>query len=188
MGGIWLMAGLWLFGADPSYPAPAESSNIQTASIVRDTLSEARVRPVRIEARNDMGKRFRLIEVVYMVNRAQVLRVTAGPKEEVDLTTRAVDVPLGAGQNTLTVVMIFQGRGSGLFTYFDNYRFRTVASYPFYLERSEAQPVIKVQARERPGFFVPVEKKPLLDISAPHGQGVTPMTGVTHGTEVTVSK
>src|SRR5688500_8333367 len=121
MGGMWFLAGMWLFGADPSYPAPEESSNIQPASIVRQAAPDARVRPVRIEARNEMGRRFRLVEVVYLVNRAQVLRVTAGPKEEVDLWSRTLDVPLGFGENSLTVVMTFQGRSSGLFTYLDNY-------------------------------------------------------------------
>jgi hypothetical protein len=190
MGGIWLLAGMWLLGADPSYPAPApvEPANIQPASIIRESMPEARFQPLRIDARNEMGRRFRLVEVVYMVNRLQVLKVTAGPNEEVDLSLRAPSVPLAGGEHTLTVVMTFQGRGVGLFTYLDNYRFRTVASYAFYLERSDQPPVIKVLARERPGFFVSMEKKPMLEISAPFGQGVTPMTGVNHGTEVSVSK
>ena len=46
----------------------------------------------------------------------------------------------------------------------------------------------QVVARERGGMMVPLEKRPSMEIVSAPGFGVTPMAGVTHGTEVTVVK
>ena len=142
--------------------------------------------PVRIEARSQMGKRFRLTDAFLVVDGIQVSHFQAQPKQELDLTTRALNVHLDGGQHTLTVILVYQGRSAGLFSYLDQYRFRAVTNYPFYLEKAVGQPVIRILGRERPGANVPLEKKPTVDISSPLGSGITPMSGVTHGTEVTV--
>ena len=161
-------------------------ANFQETSVKRAQSSPDGIPPVRIEGRSLMGKRFRLIDAFFLVDGIQVAHLSAPARQELELAGRAVEVPLLRGQHTLTVVMVYQGRSVGLFSYMDSYRFRAVASYPFYLEKAEGTPVIKVLARERPGAFVALEKKPMVDISAPFGFGVTPMTGVNHGTQVTV--
>jgi len=162
-------------------------TNFQETSVQRPPSSPDSIPPVRLESRSLMGKRFRLIDAVFLVDGIQIAHLTAAPKQELDLASRALEVALLRGQHTLTVVLVYQGRSVGLFSYMDSYRFRAVASYPFYLEKPvEGTPVIHVLARERPGALVALEKKPMVDISAPFGFGVTPMTGVNHGTQVTV--
>jgi hypothetical protein len=194
MGGISFAAVLaaLLLGGGGGSSAPFEglvdgAANFQETSVKRAQPSPDAIPPVRIASRSLMGKRFRLVDAFFMIDGIQVAHLTAPGKQELDLAGRALDVLLLRGQHTLTVVLVYQGRSVGLFSYMDSYRFRAVASYPFYLEKPpEGTPVINVLARERPGAFVPLEKKPMVDISAPFGFGVTPMTGVNHGTQVTV--
>ncbi len=183
MASIGLLA--WVLLAGPFDGLPHPGSNVREAS-VRPAPPRDEIEPVRIEARSEMGKRFRLVDAFFMLDGAQFAHLKASGKAELDIAARAMDVRLGRGLHSLTVVLVYQGRSVGLFSYLDNYRFRAVASYAFYLEKAEGKPVIKIVARERAGATVPLEKKPTLDISAPVGLGVTPMSGVTHGTEVTV--
>jgi hypothetical protein len=187
MGGIWLLAGMWLLGGGP-FDGLEDPGAVQQTSTRREQPSTDGIRPVRVEARNQMGKRFRLIDAVFLVDGVQLAHLTAPARGELDISARALEIAMPRGQHALTVVLTYQGRSVGLFSYLDNYRFRTVSTYSFYLERAEGQPVIKILARERPGFFVAIENKPMLEISAPFGFGVTPMAGVNHGTEVTVIK
>ena len=187
MGGILIVGvAALLLGGGPFDGLQDGPSNFQEASVKRQLPGPEDIDPVRIEARSLMGKSFRLIEAVYVMDGIQIQRLTSPPKGEVDLSARALEVRMNRGQHSLTVVLVYQGRSTGLFSYLDSYRFRAVASYPFYLEKAESRGTIKVLARERPGALVPMEKKPMVDISAPFGFGVTPMTGVNHGTEVTV--
>jgi hypothetical protein len=191
MGGLVtaVIAGAWLAaGGGPFDGLEDGPSNFQETSVKREPPRSEDIDPVRIESRSLMGKRFRLVDAVFVMDGIQIFHLTAPPKGELDLAARALEVRMNRGQHSLTVVLTYQGRSTGFFSYLDSYRFRAVASYPFYLEKVEAdgRPLIRVLARERPGALVPIEKKPMLDISAPFGFGVTPMTGVNHGTEVTV--
>ena len=186
MAGVGLIVGVLLLAPGPldgleSAPATVQQTSARSVRPVPDAIA-----PVRIEVRSQMGKRFRLTDAFLVVDGIQVSHFQAQPKRELDLTTRALDVHLDGGQHKLTVILVYQGRSAGLFSYLDQYRFRAVANYPFYLEKAEGQPVIRILGRERPGANVPLEKKPTVDISSPLGSGVTPMSGVTHGTDVTV--
>ena len=187
MGGIWLLAGMWLVGGDPFQVLEDRANIQQTSSTVQRPTSQG-IPPVRVEARSEMGKRFRLVEAIYLLDGAQIAHLKAPPNQELNIAAQALEIAMPGGQHALTVVLVYRGRNVGLFSYLENFRFRTVATYAFYLEKAEGRPSIKVLARERPGFFVAVENKPMLEISAPFGFGVTPMAGVSHGTEVTVVK
>ena len=190
MGGIWLLAGMWVLGDDP-FEGLKDPSNIQQTSVVQPRSKPPPrldgVRPVRVETRNQMGKRFRLISAVFLMDGVQILNLRPPPTGARD-RHRALEITMPRGQHALTVILTYQGRSVGLFSYIDNYKFRSVATYQFYLEPADGQPLINIVARERPGMFVAVENKPMVEISAPFGLGVTPMTGVSHGTEVSVSK
>jgi hypothetical protein len=189
MGGLSFiagLAGLLVAGGGPFDGLEDGPTNFRETSVKREQPSPDSIAPVRIESRSLMGKRFRLIDAYFIIDGIQIAHLSAPPKQELDLSARRLEVTMRGGQHVLTVVLVHQGRGGGLFSYMDSYKFRAVASYPFYLEKAEGQPVIRVLARERPGALVPIEKKPMVDISAPFGFGVTPMTGVNHGTQVTV--
>jgi hypothetical protein len=184
MGAIGLLAWV-LLGGGPFDGLEDPASGVQEASVRRPPPPDT-IPPVRIEARSEMGKRFRLIDAVFMLDGTQIAQMKASDKQAVDLAARALEVRLGRGLHSLTVILVYQGRSVGLFSYLDKYRFRAVASYAFYLEKADGQPLIRILARERAGATVPLEKKPMVEIAAPHGLGVTPMSGVNHGTEVTV--
>lgn len=186
MAGISLILGLLLFAQGPLDAPPPAPVTVQKTSTTSVVPTPDAIPPVRIETRSQMGKRFRLTDAILVIDGIQVSHFQAQPKLELDLTTRALDVYLDGGQHTLTVILVYQGRSAGLFSYLDQYRFRAVTSYPFYLEKAVGQPVIRILGRERPGANVPLEKKPTVDISSTLGSGITPMKGVTHGTEVTV--
>jgi hypothetical protein len=192
-GAIWLLAGMWLLGDDPfaglGDPSSSTQPNLQQTSVTQPGVPKrTQLRPVRVEARNEMGKRFRLVSAVFVMDGIQIANLTAPANQPLDIASKALEVTMNGGQHALTVILTYRGQSVGLFSYLDNYRFRSVATYQFYLEPSEGQPIIKVLARERPGMFVSLENKPMLDISAPFGFGVTPMSGVNHGTEVSVSR
>jgi hypothetical protein len=151
-----------------------------------DTRVLEAVVPVRLIARNMMGRRFRLVEARFVLGGTEVARLNARPGEEVDLSAPLMVVPLHRGEHALTATLVFQGRKVGFFSYLNNYRYRVESTYSFYLEQTEKQPIIEVVAREQGGVMVPLERRPILEIASPLSAGVTPMGGVNHGTQVTV--
>jgi hypothetical protein len=152
----------------------------------RDARLLQMVTPVRLVARNMMGRRFRLVEARFVLGGTEVARLSAPAGKEVDLSAPVMVVPLHRGEHALTATLVFQGRNVGFFSYLNNYRYRVESTYSFYLEQTEKQPIIEVVAREQGGVTVPLERRPTLEISSPMSAGVTPMGGVNHGTQVTV--
>ncbi len=169
--------------------AKVPASQVEAAAKGGTFRREARfievVVPVRLVARNQMGRRFRLVEARFVLGGTEVARLTAKPGEEVDLNAPVMVVPLRRGEHALTATLVFQGRNVGPFSYLDNYRYRVETTYSFYVEQTHRQPIIELVAHEQGGMMVPLERRPTLEIYSAEGSGVTPMTGVTHGTRVT---
>ena len=175
---------------EPAPEASKVSASLVETPKAKASKPEARlvevVVPVRMIARNQMGRRFRLVEARFVLGGNEVARLSAAPGQEVDLSSPFMVVPLRRGEHALTATLVFQGRNVGPFSYLGNYRYRVESTYSFYLERTDRQPIIEVVAREQGGLMTPLERRPTLEISATNAAGVTPMIGVTHGTEVTV--
>jgi hypothetical protein len=166
-------------------PASKVETPRAAASKLEPRLVEV-VIPVRVVARNQMGRRFRLVEARFVLGGTEIGKVTAPAGQEADLYSPVMVLPLRRGEHALTVNLVFQGRNVGPFSYLGNYRYNVESTYSFYLEHTTRQPIIEVVAREQGGMLTPLERRPTLDIISNVGSGVTPMTGVTHGTEVTV--
>jgi hypothetical protein len=166
-------------------PASKVETPRAAASRVEPRLVEV-VMPVRVVARNQMGRRFRLLEARFVLGGTEIGRVTAPAGQEADLYAPVMVLPLRRGEHALTVSLVFQGRNVGPFSYLGNYRYKVETTYAFYLEHTTQPPIIEVVAREQGGMLTPLERRPALDIFANAGSGVTPMNGVSHGTAVTV--
>jgi hypothetical protein len=164
----------------------AQIEGVRPRSAQPDTQVLEAVVPVRLVARNMMGRRFRLVEARFVLGGTELARLSAPAGQEVDLSAPLMVLPLRRGEHALTITLVFQGRKVGFFSYLNNYRYRVESTYSFYLEQTEQQPVIEVVAREQGGVMVPLERRPTLEISAALSAGVTPMGGVNHGTQVTV--
>jgi hypothetical protein len=129
--------------------------------------------PARVAVSNQMGKRFKLVEATLMMDGVQVAHREAAPGQELDKAFQAYEGAIMPGEHILTVELVYEGRNLGPFTYLDNYRFRVDTSYPFTAAAS-APASLNVVARERPGGNVPIEQKPMVDITPAAGSGASP--------------
>jgi hypothetical protein len=131
--------------------------------------------PAAIEVRNEMGKRFRLVEAVFFLDGAEVARRTAGKGEDFQPAFRAYEGTLRPGAHALTVTLVYEGRNTGPFTYLDNYKYRVESTYAFSVAAADRPATLSVVAHERPGPNVPLEKKPMLDITPTATSPITPI-------------
>jgi hypothetical protein len=81
----------------------------------------------------------------------------------------------------LTATLVYEGRNAGPFSYLDNYRYKVQTTYPFELAAGEAPAAIQVVAHERAGANLKIENRPLVEVVAAPGSGVTPGPGVAEG-------
>ena len=98
----------------------------------RGVLGEAVVNDVIAFARNEMGGAFRLVKAVYALDGVQILSKAddSGRLSEM----KDFDVYNGAiqpGSHTLTVQLVYQGNGFGVFSYLKGYKFTVRSSHTF---------------------------------------------------------
>jgi hypothetical protein len=158
---------------DKTASGPVERVPSQEAREVRPLDVQV---PASVDVRSEMGKRFRLVEAVFMLDGAEVSRRTAVKGQELDHRFRAYDGSVRPGQHALTVTLVYEGRNTGPFTYLDNYRYRVEQTYGFTVTSTDRPAAVEVVARERKGANVPLEQKPTLDITPAAGSSATPMT------------
>ena len=85
-----------------------------------------------IRHKNEMGSSYRLIQAVYALDGVQIFSKAdeSGRLSEMG----EFDVYNGAiqpGSHTLSVVMLYQGNGFGVFSYLKGYKFKVRSSYNF---------------------------------------------------------
>lgn len=122
---------------------------------------------VAIVHQNDMGSAFVLREVHYFLDGAAIwqdsdetgLRLT-DLRDKTVMTGNIVE-----GSHTLTVSMVYQGNGSGLFSYLDGYVFRVSDSFTF---TAESGKVVKIRAvgYERGNFTTELTERPAIRFDA----------------------
>jgi hypothetical protein len=126
--------------------------------------------PAQIDVHNEMGKKFKLVEAVVLLDAVEVARLRASEGGELERNFRAFQGALPPGQHAVTVTLIFVGRNPGPITYFDNYRFHAESTAAFTVAQEDRRPAaMDVFAREHKGANVPFEKKPELQIAAAPG-------------------
>jgi hypothetical protein len=131
-----------------------------------------------IKHKNEMGATFRLIKVVYALDGVQIMN-------KVDDTGRLADMPefdvyngaIQPGNHTLSVQLVYQGSGFGVFSYLKGYKFKTSASHTFIAADNKAT-VVTVLGYEKGGLTTNMEDKPAVEFKvnlvAPEGTSAAP--------------
>ena len=116
-----------------------------------------------IKHKNEMGATFRLIKVVYALDGVQIMN-------KVDDTGRLADMPefdvyngaIQPGNHTLSVQLVYQGSGFGVFSYLKGYKFKASSSHTFVAADNKAT-VVLVVGYEKGGIATNMEDKPAVD-------------------------
>jgi hypothetical protein len=128
-----------------------------------------------IKHKNEMGATFRLIKVVYALDGVQIMN-------KVDDTGRLADMPefdvyngaIQPGNHTLSVQLVYQGSGFGVFSYLKGYKFKASSSNTFIAADNKAT-VVTVVGYEKGGLTTNMEDKPAVEFKvnlvAPEGTG-----------------
>jgi hypothetical protein len=178
---MWLIAlmALVLVGDEPTRPNPERGPSIDLLGEQAEPETTAGAVPVRVFVRNDMSDRFRLVEARVVLDDTEVVHVNASGKKELEETFGALETPIPPGNHALTATLVYQGRNRGPFSYLDNYRYRVQTTYAFELAAGKEPAELHVIAHELPGANRRLERRPVVEVVAEPGSGVTPMPGLT---------
>jgi hypothetical protein len=128
-----------------------------------------------IRHRNDMGGSFRLVKAVYALDGVQIFSKAddsgrLSEMKEFDIYNGAIQ----PGSHTLTVQLVYQGHGFGVFSYLKGYKFNVRSSHTFVAGEGKAT-VVTVVGFEKGGVTTNMEDKPAIDfrvnVMAPEGSG-----------------
>jgi hypothetical protein len=113
-----------------------------------------------IKHKNDMGSAFRLVKATYALDGVQIFSKAddsgqLGEMKEFDIYNGAIQ----PGSHTLSVMLVYQGNGFGVFSYLKNYNFKAQSSQTFVAGEGKAT-VITVVGYEKGGMTTNLEDKP----------------------------
>jgi len=128
-----------------------------------------------IKHQNDMGSSFRLIKAVYALDGVQIMSKSDSGGTLADM--QAFDIYNGAiqpGSHTLSVQLVYQGSGFGIFSYLKSYKFNVKSSHTFVAGEGKAT-VLTVVGYEKGGVSTKMEDKPAVEfrvnLVAPNAAG-----------------
>ena len=112
--------------------------------------------------KNEMGSSFRLIRLVYAVDGAQIYSKTddsgaLDAQREFEVFNGSI-VP---GNHTISVLMVFQGHGYGIFSYLSGYKFTVRSSHTFTAGEGR-QTGITVRAFEKGNITTELKDRPAI--------------------------
>jgi hypothetical protein len=126
-----------------------------------------------IKHKNEMGSTFRLIKVVYALDGVQIMNKVDDTGRLADM--QEFDVYNGAiqpGNHTLSVQLVYQGSGFGVFSYLKGYKFKASSSSTFVAADGRAT-IVTVVGYEKGGMTTNMEDKPAVEFKvnmmAPEG-------------------
>src|SRR5579863_406093 len=116
-----------------------------------------------IKHKNEMGSSFRLVKAAYALDGVQIYSKS-------DDTGRLADTPefeiyngaIQPGSHTLTVVLLYQGNGFGVFSYLKGYKFTAKSSQSFVAAESKTT-AITVVGYEKGNLTTQLSDKPAID-------------------------
>ena len=126
-----------------------------------------------IRHRNEMGGAFRMVKAIYALDGVQILSKAddsgrLSEMKEFDIYNGAIQ----PGSHTLTVQLVYQGNGFGVFSYLKGYKFNVRSSHTFAADEGKAT-VVTVVGFEKGGVTTNMEDKPAIDfrvtVMAPEG-------------------
>jgi hypothetical protein len=128
-----------------------------------------------IRHKNEMGSSFRLIKVVYALDGVQIFSKADDSGRLAEMTE--FDVYNGAiqpGSHTISVQLVYQGYGYGVFSYLKNYKFTARSSHTFVAGEGKAT-IVTVVGLEKGSIATNMEEKPAVEfrvnVMAPEGMG-----------------
>src|SRR3954468_6979082 len=116
-----------------------------------------------IRHKNEMGSSYRLIQAVYALDGVQIFSKSDDSGRLAEMTE--FDVYNGAiqpGSHTLSVVMLYQGNGFGVFSYLKGYKFNVKASHSFVAAESKSTN-ITVRGFEKGNITTQLSDKPAIE-------------------------
>ncbi len=120
---------------------------------------------------DDMGSSYRLVQLVYNLDGAQVF----ARKDDRGVLSEGEDLeilagPVSPGSHTVTVLAVYEGRGYGVFKYMNKYKFTVRSSHTFTASEGKRTRV-EALAFERGNVTTPVEQRPAIDFKISYGNG-----------------
>jgi hypothetical protein len=116
-----------------------------------------------IRHKNEMGSSFRLIKAVYALDGVQIYAKSDDTGRLAEMTE--FDIYNGAiqpGSHTLTVLMLYQGNGFGVFSYLKGYKFTAKSSHTFVAGEAKTTS-ITVVGYEKGNITTKMEDRPQVD-------------------------
>jgi hypothetical protein len=116
-----------------------------------------------IRHKNEMGSSFRLIKAVYALDGVQIYSKADDTGHLAEMTE--FDVYNGAiqpGSHTLTVLMLYQGNGFGVFSYLKGYKFTVRSSHTFVAGEAKTTG-ITVVGYEKGNITTNLQDRPAVD-------------------------
>jgi len=116
-----------------------------------------------IRHKNEMGSSFRLIKAAYALDGVQIYSKSDDTGRLAEMTE--FDVYNGAiqpGSHTLSVVLLYQGNGFGVFSYLKGYKFTVKSSHSFVAAESKSTN-ITVVGYEKGNITTQLSDKPAVD-------------------------
>jgi hypothetical protein len=116
-----------------------------------------------IKHKNDMGSSFRLIQAVYALDGVQIYSKSDDSGRLAEMLE--FDVYNGAiqpGSHTLSVKMLYQGNGFGVFSYLKGYKFTVHSSHTFVAGESKTT-AISVVGYEKGNITTNLQDRPAVD-------------------------
>lgn len=157
--------------------------NLLKETVLGGTIGASRA---VIKHKNEMGSSFRLIKAVYALDGVQILNKADDSGRMSDMGE--FDVYNGAiqpGSHTLSVQLVYQGSGFGVFSYLKSYKFNVKSSHTFVAGEGKAT-VVSVVGYEKGGLTTNMEDKPAVEfrvnLIAPEG---APKSATASGTTET---
>ena len=138
-------------------------ARLQAAEGDRARRGDRRLAAAVIRHQNEMGATFRLIKVVYALDGVQIFSKAddtgrLSEMKEFDIYNGAIQ----PGSHTLSVQLVYQGHGFGVFSYLKNYKFNVRSSNTFVAGEGRATQVTVV-GYEKGGMTTNMDDKPAVD-------------------------
>jgi len=116
-----------------------------------------------IKHKNEMGSSFKLVKAVYALDGVQIMNKTDESGRLAEM--KEFDVYNGAiqpGSHTLSVQLVYQGSGYGVFSYLKSYKFNVKSSHTFVAGEGKAT-MVTVVGMEKGGVTTSMEDKPAVE-------------------------
>jgi len=134
--------------------------NLLKETVLGGTLGASRA---LIHHKNEMGSSYRLIKAVYALDGVQIYAKS-------DETGRLADMPefdvyngaIQPGSHTLSVMMVYQGNGFGVFSYLKGYKMTVRSSHTFAAGEAKATS-ITVVGYEKGNLTTNLQDRPAVD-------------------------